>query len=233
MLGAGFLPFTTTVSLSGTGLIGDLFIDSNGVDIGSVPLGTTSSPVPVALSNPGNAAVNISAITATAPFTQTNDCPGNLAAAGSCTIMVSAAPESLGTLSGSLTASGIGPQGTTSQSVSLNATAVGAVLSSSITSLSFPDTPVNTSSSPQSLTIRNQGNTALQTLSVSTAGDFTQTNDCPAALNPNLSCTISVTASPSTQGDLTGSVQINGTSAGLAVVHTVPLSVLATVGEVA
>ncbi|MCU7802540.1 MAG: autotransporter domain-containing protein [Candidatus Thiodiazotropha sp. (ex Lucinoma borealis)] len=233
ILGAGFLPFTTTVSLSGIGLTGDLSIDSNGVDLGSVPLGTTSSAVPVALSNPGNAAVNISAITATAPFTQTNDCPGNLAAAGSCTIMVSAAPGSLGTLSGSLTASGIGPQGTTSQSVSLSATAVGAVLSSSLTSLSFPDTPVNTTSSPQSLTIRNQGNTSLQTLLVSTTGDFTQTNDCPTALDPNLSCTISVTASPSTQGDLTGSVEINGTSTGLAVVHTVPLSVLATVGEVA
>ncbi|MCU7880968.1 MAG: autotransporter domain-containing protein [Candidatus Thiodiazotropha sp. (ex Lucinoma aequizonata)] len=233
ILDAGFLPFTTTASLSGTGLIGDLFIDSNGVDLGSVPLGTTSSPIPVILSNPGNAAVNISAIATMAPFTQTNDCPDNLAAAGSCNIMVSVAPESLGTLSGSLTASGIGPQGKTSQSVSLSTTAVGAALFSSFASLSFPDTPVNTTSSPQSLSIRNQGNRSLQTLSVSTTGDFTQTNDCPAALNPNLSCTISITASPSTQGDLTGSVQINGTSAGLAVVHTVPLSVLATVGELA
>ncbi|MCU7905297.1 MAG: choice-of-anchor D domain-containing protein, partial [Candidatus Thiodiazotropha sp. (ex Epidulcina cf. delphinae)] len=231
ILGAGFLPFTTTVTLTGTGLAGDLLIENSGVDLGSIHLSTPSNSVPVTLSNAGNATVNITSIVTSAPFSQTNNCPAALGAAGSCTIMVSATPTSLGTLSGSLTASGTGPQGATSQTMPLSATAVAGILSASPTSLSYPDTPVGSTSSPQTITVSNQGNSALQTLSVSTTGDFTQTNDCPTTLDPNSSCTISVTASPSTSGDITGSVEINGSSGGRTLVNTVPLSVFATAGD--
>ncbi|MCU7937682.1 MAG: choice-of-anchor D domain-containing protein [Candidatus Thiodiazotropha sp. (ex Dulcina madagascariensis)] len=231
VLGAGFLPFTTTVSLTGTGQTGDLLLESNGVDLGSIHLGATSNSVPVTLSNAGNATVNITSIATSAPFSQTNNCPATLNAAGSCTIMVSATPASLGTLSGSLSAQGTGPQGATSQSVPLSATAVAGILNASPTSLSFPDTPVGSSSSPQTISVSNQGNLALQALSVSTTGDFTQTNDCPATLNANSSCTISVIASPSASGDITGSVEINSSSGGQTLTNTIPLNVLATTGD--
>ncbi|MCU7920659.1 MAG: choice-of-anchor D domain-containing protein [Candidatus Thiodiazotropha sp. (ex Epidulcina cf. delphinae)] len=231
VLGAGFLPFTTTVSLTGTGQTGDLLFESNGVDLGSIHLGATSNSVPVTLSNAGNATVNITSIATSAPFSQTNNCPTTLNAAGSCTIMVSATPASLGALSGSLTAQGTGPQGATNQSVPLSATAVAGVLNASPTSLSFPDTPVGSTSSPQTITVSNQGNLALQALSVSTTGDFTQTNDCPTTLDPNSSCAISVIASPSASGDITGSVEINSSSGGQTLTNTIPLNVLATAGD--
>ncbi|MCU7921689.1 MAG: choice-of-anchor D domain-containing protein, partial [Candidatus Thiodiazotropha sp. (ex Dulcina madagascariensis)] len=231
ILGAGFLPFTTTVSLTGTGQTGDLLFESNGVDLGSIHLGATSNSVPVTLSNAGNATVNITSISTSAPFSQTNNCPTTLNAAGSCTIMVSATPASLGALSGSLTAQGTGPQGATSQSVPLSATAVAGVLNASPTSLSFPDTPVGSTSSPQTITVSNQGNLALQALSVSTTGDFTQTNDCPTTLDPNSSCAISVIASPSASGDITGSVGINSSSGGQTLTTTIPLNVVATAGD--
>ncbi|MEW8027036.1 MAG: choice-of-anchor D domain-containing protein, partial [Candidatus Thiodiazotropha sp.] len=225
ILGMGFLPFTTSVLLSGTGLIGDLAIDGNAVDLGSVPLGVPSQPVAVPLSNVGNDAVTINTISATAPFSQTNDCPTTLNAGTSCTIMVSVTATGLGSQTGTLTASGIAIQGTTTQAISLLANAQSGVLGTSSNSIVFPDTPVNTTSSAETVTVTNTGNSSLLDLAVSSSGDFTQTNDCPTTLAANQSCSVSVMASPTTAGDVSGSLDISATDAGRTVGSTVALSV--------
>ncbi|MET0005713.1 MAG: autotransporter domain-containing protein [Candidatus Thiodiazotropha sp.] len=214
VLGMGFLPFTTSVLLRGTGLIGDLAIDGNAVDQSSVPLGVASQPVAVPLSNAGNDAVK-----ATAPFSQTNDCPATLNAGTSCTI---------GSQSRTLTASGTTIQG---QSISLAANAQSGVLGTSSDSIAFPDTPVNTTSSAETVTIRNTGKSSLLDLVVSSSGDFTQSNDCPTTLADNQSCTVSVMASPTTAGDVSGSLDISATDAGRTVSTTVALSVNATIAD--
>lgn len=224
VLGAGYLPISTTVSLSGTGLRGDLVIVSNGVDLGSVALGVTSQPATVPLSNSGNDAVNIGTISATAPFSQTNNCPAILNAGSSCNIMVSVTPTSVGSLSGTLTASGTAIQGATTQSTSLAATAVSGVLDLSTGSIAFPDTPVNTTSSAETVIVSNHGNSALANLSIATSGDFTQSNNCPTSLAVNQSCSVSVMASPTTSGALTGTLDITATGAN----SSVALSVIAT-----
>ncbi|MEW8079871.1 MAG: choice-of-anchor D domain-containing protein, partial [Candidatus Thiodiazotropha endolucinida] len=231
VLGMGFLPFTTSVTLSGTGLIGDLAIDGNAVDLGSVPLGVPSQPVAVPLSNAGNDAVTITTISATAPFSQTNDCPATLNAGTNCTIMVSVTATGLGSLAGTLTASGTAIQGTTTQTISLLANAQSGVLGTSSDSIVFPDTPVNTTSSAETVTITNTGNSSLLDLAVSSSGDFTQSNDCPTTLVANQSCTVSVMASPTTAGDVSGSLDISATDAGRTVSTTVALSVAATIAD--
>ncbi|MES9970575.1 MAG: choice-of-anchor D domain-containing protein [Candidatus Thiodiazotropha sp.] len=232
IFGQGFLPITASVTLSGTGLRGDLVIGSNGVDLGAVPLGTASQASPVTLTNSGNAAVEISTITATAPFAQTSDCPTSLAAGTSCTIMVNVTATTLGAQSGTLTTSGTAPQGTTTQSVSLIADAQGGVLSASPTSLSFPDTAVDTISSAETITVSNQGNASLQNLVVSVTGEFTHSNDCPTTLTPQQSCIISVMAAPVTAGDITGSLEISATSSGQTVSSLVDLGVRGTIADV-
>lgn len=231
VLGMGFLPFTTSVLLSGTGLIGDLAIDGNAVDLGAVPLGVPSQPVAVPLSNAGNDAVNITTISATAPFSQTNDCPTVLNAGTSCTIMVSVTATGLGSQTGTLTASGTAIQGTTTRPISLLANAQSGVLDTSSDSIVFPDTPVNTTSSAETVTITNTGNSSLLDLAVSSSGDFTQSNDCPTTLAANQSCTVSVMASPTTAGDVSGSLDISATDAGRTVSSTVALSVAATIAD--
>ncbi|PVV27326.1 MAG: hypothetical protein B6D79_02995, partial [gamma proteobacterium symbiont of Ctena orbiculata] len=210
-----------------------MVIGSNGVDLGAVPVGISSQSVPVSLSNSGNAAVNISTIDATGPFAQTNDCPASLAAGTNCTIMVNVTATTLGPQSGTLTASGTGPQGTTTQTVSLAADAQGGVMSVSTTALSFPDTPVDTISSAQTVTLTNMGNASIQDVLVSSVGEFTQSNDCPTTLTANQSCTISVMAAPTTAGDLTGSLEISATDSGQTVTSSVDLSVTATTADVA
>ncbi|MEJ2609411.1 MAG: autotransporter domain-containing protein [Candidatus Thiodiazotropha sp.] len=235
-LASANIPFTETISLSGTGLSGGLSldIDSNSIDLGSVTVGTPSSSVSTTLSQTGNAPVDITAITTSSPFSQSNDCPSTLAVGGSCTISVNVTATSPGDLAGTLSIAGSAPQGTSTTSIALSATAAAAPITSLVvspTSLNFADTAVDTTSDAQSITITNQGNTTVSTLSVSVTGDFTQTNNCSTSLSPTTSCTISVIAAPSTAGDLTGSVEIAGLSNSQAVAESVPLSVHATIAN--
>ncbi|MEW8507117.1 MAG: choice-of-anchor D domain-containing protein [Candidatus Thiodiazotropha sp.] len=232
VLGMSFLPFSVSVPLSGTGLIGEFAIEGNVLDLGTVTVNATSQAVSVPLSNPGNAGVDISSITATPPFAQTNDCPATLSAGASCTVMVDVTPTAQGSQSGTLTVSGSGPQGAANQTLSLTAEAVAPVLSLSPSSLSFPATPVNTESSAQTVTVTNGGNSALAGLLVSISGDFNQSNNCPTSLDPNQSCSVSVTALPTMTGDLSGSLEVSATSAGQSVIRTTSLSVTAAASNV-
>ncbi|WP_316364265.1 autotransporter domain-containing protein [Candidatus Thiodiazotropha sp. CDECU1] len=82
------------------------------------------------------------------------------------------------------------------------------------TALSFPDTTVDTSSQPQVVTVTNQGNTPLTVNSITTEGDFSQTNDCGTGIAAGASCDIQVVFTPQTSGAATGALNID-TSAGI------------------
>jgi len=65
-------------------------------------------------------------------------------------------------------------------------------------SLSF-SSPVGGSSAPQTVTATNVGPVAVGiaiSLTGSDAGDFSQTNDCPATFEPDATCHINVTFTP-------------------------------------
>ena len=69
------------------------------LDFGYQPVGSTSAPQPVTLTNAGTAALTISSITAPADFAQTNDCgtlPAVLGIGGICTINVTFTPSAEG-----------------------------------------------------------------------------------------------------------------------------------------
>ncbi|MES9946301.1 MAG: autotransporter domain-containing protein [Candidatus Thiodiazotropha sp.] len=213
----GSLPFTATVALSGIGQssqIGSLSFSPGSVDFGSVTVGSTSSSVPVTLSNTGDASVSINTITTTAPFAQTNDCPSDLDVNSSCLIMVSVTPTTTGTASESLAVDATGPQGAIVENITLSVTGTAPDLVVSDTALSFPDTTVDTSSQPQVVTVTNQGNTPLTVNSITTEGDFSQTNDCGTGIAAGASCDVQVVFTPQTSGAATGALNID-TSAGI------------------
>jgi len=56
----------------------------------------------------------------------------------------------------------------------------------------------------------NNGASAVAISSVSASSDFAQTNNCPASLNPQTSCTISVTLAPSSSGPLNEALAVVG-----------------------
>lgn len=74
----------------------------------STPVGQTSAPQTVVVSNGGHAELTINAITATNGFAQTNTCTAPLAAGAACTVSVSFAPTQVGALTGSLKVTGNG-----------------------------------------------------------------------------------------------------------------------------
>jgi Abnormal spindle-like microcephaly-assoc'd, ASPM-SPD-2-Hydin len=79
----------------------------------------------------------------------------------------------------------------------------------SANSLSFPNTLVNTSSTPMILTITNTGTANLVLNSVALGGtpspnSYAFVNSCPTTLAPNVSCSISVTFSPTLSGAVIG-----------------------------
>ncbi|MEW8428346.1 MAG: choice-of-anchor D domain-containing protein, partial [Candidatus Thiodiazotropha sp.] len=156
--------FTETVALTGVAEVvtfGELSLSPASLDFGSVAVGSSSSPLPVTLTNSGNAAVDITSITTTSPFAHSNDCPPTLTASGSCTIMVTATPATDGAISGSLTATGTGPQGTIRDETTLSANGSTPDVVVSDTQLSFPDGSVDTPSQPQVVTVSNQGTAAV------------------------------------------------------------------------
>ena len=75
-------------------------------------------------------------------------------------------------------------------------------------SLTFPDQVVFTTSKAKMVTLTNTGVGVLNIKSITVTGPFAQTNNCGTTVNPNASCTISVTFKPKTIGTVTGSVSI-------------------------
>ena len=93
-----------------------VFLQSPGVTLkpsslsfGNQALRTTSSPLPVLLTNNGSAALSIAGIaiggTNSIDFAQTNDCPALLSAGANCTIEVTFTPLTMGSLGATLAVS--------------------------------------------------------------------------------------------------------------------------------
>jgi hypothetical protein len=88
----------------------------------------------------------------------------------------------------------------------LNSAAPEVVVSPS--SLSFPTEVVNVASPSQTITVTNSGTSALSVSSVTTDGDFSETNRCTSTIAPNSSCTIQAFFTPSVFGTRTGQVNV-------------------------
>jgi hypothetical protein len=93
-----------SVSLDGVGLTSgpNATWSAASVGFGSQTVNTTSLPESITLTNYGTATLNISGITATASFGETDNCGSILASGASCTVNVTFTPGSTGTLNGTL-----------------------------------------------------------------------------------------------------------------------------------
>ena len=92
-----------TVSLSGFGLTPpSVSLSPATLSFAPQPVGTTSAAQTITLTNRGNAALAISGINVTGPFSQTSNCPSSLAGGAACTISIAFTPTASGTQSGTL-----------------------------------------------------------------------------------------------------------------------------------
>lgn len=81
------------------------------------------------------------------------------------------------------------------------------------TTLTFAAQQLNTTSAAQTVTLTNRGTMQSAISSITTSGDFAQTNNCGTDLAPGASCAISVTFRPTASGTRTGSLVVVDTDA--------------------
>jgi len=207
-----------TVSLVGTGVSAGgpvVSLSPSSLSFGNQPLGTTSTPQNVTLTNTGSSSLSISGIGITGQnpgdFAQNNNCGTSVATGASCTFTVTFTPTASGSRSATLNITD--NAGGSPQHVSLAGTGIGPMATLNPTSLSFGNQSVGTTSGTKGIQLKNTGNGALTISSIAISGtnttDFAQTNNCPGSLAPGAQCNINVNFSPTDFGTRTASLSIS------------------------
>jgi hypothetical protein len=201
-------------SLSGIGFQSApaVSLSASTLTFSGIPVGVTSASQAVTLTNQGNASLTINSIQTSGDYVQTNNCPSTLTSQSTCTINVAFTPAATGTRTGSLT---INDNAAGSpQSVSLSGVGLGPAIVLSSTALTFPAMPIGVTSASQMVTVTNQGTASLTVSGIQVSGDFSQTNNCSAALSSQFGCTIKITFVPTVAGNRTGALTVSSNAAG-------------------
>src|SRR4029077_10896273 len=176
---------------------------------GKVVVNTTSTGKNVTLANTGNATLIIASITTSgdfAPVTSTKPCGSALAAGKNCIIRVTFTPTQVGSRTGNVTI--IDNASNTPQTVPLSGTGV---LPATLTptSATYAALTVGTTSPAKVFTLRNNQTVTLNSIVISTTGDFkVSTTTCTASLVAKSNCTISVVFKPTAVGTRTGKLSV-------------------------
>ena len=88
---------------------GALKASTASLSFGDIAVGSSSSSQAVTVNNPGTTAASISSVSASANFSQTNNCGSSLAAGASCTVNVTFTPTTGGSLTGTLSVANSAP----------------------------------------------------------------------------------------------------------------------------
>jgi subtilase family serine protease len=195
-------------------------LSSASVAFGQQNVGSTSAPQVVTLANTGNASLSIASMavsgTNSGDFAQTSNCGGSVAAGSNCTITVTFTPSAAGSRSASLTVSD--NAGGSPQTIGLTGTGLQPVVSLSPGSLTFTQQSTGSTSTAQSVTLSDTGNTSLSISSIGLSGanaaDFAQTNDCGSGVGVGGSCTIMVTFAPAAAGSRSASLLVTDNASG-------------------
>ena len=111
-----------------------LTLSSNSLTFSSTVVGTTSASQMVTVTNSGSTTINVTGVAASANFAQTNTCMPSIAAGAKCTVTISFAPSTTGTLTGSVVLTDSDMTGT--QTISLSGTGAAVTSSTALTASS-------------------------------------------------------------------------------------------------
>lgn len=87
-------------------------------------------------------------------------------------------------------------------------------LTLSASSLNFGLMQVGLSSAPQPVTVTNVSSHTLTFTSITSSGDYSETNTCPTTMNAGTNCVITVTFTPTASGTRTGAVTLKDNAPG-------------------
>ena len=187
---------------------------SGGLNFGNQNVGTTSAPLTITVTNTGNATLTVSAVQITgtnaADFKESNTCTSaSVAPQATCGITVTFTPSITGTENANVTVTDNAPdspESTTLTGVGEGGSSPAVTLNP--TSLTFATQLVGTTSPAQNVMLTNTGTATLTITSITTTGDFAQTNNCGTTVAAGAGCTISVTFTPPTINTRTGTVSV-------------------------
>jgi hypothetical protein len=187
------------------------------INFGSSVVGSTVSQ-PVIVSNTGNAALTISAVSATGSGFSVNGftLPITVNAGKQTTITAAFDPTAAGAATGSISITSNAPTSPTAIALSGTGTASTLTLGISPTSLSFGNVLDTTTSTAQTVTITNTGNASVTISSVTATGTgFSITGfGSQTTLTPTQQLVLSVTFTPATAGAVTGSISVVSNATG-------------------
>jgi hypothetical protein len=208
-------PYTISILLPSDGLV-----VSGSLSFGNQILGTTSGPQTETLTNNSTSDLAITGIatssTSGSDFTQSSTtCGSTLAAGASCIVNATFTPAHAGPDNGTIT---IVDDATGSPQV-VSLTGVGVVAEANVTlspaSLRFDTQLVDTTSPPFPLVVNNYGTAELSISSIAANGaQFAESDNCVPSLASGAACTIYVTFTPGTSGEVTGTLSLTDNAPG-------------------
>jgi len=205
-----------SVNVSGTGVNGStLGLSASSINFGNQAYGVTSNPVPVNVTNTGNATVTFTSIGFSGAnpgnFAESDNCQPSLAAGNSCTVYVTFTPSTTASYSATMTLNDNAANNP--QSVSLSGTGVIPVTLSA-SSLKFGTVYVGTSKVAPAITLTSKMNVPLTGITIVVAGaGFSEVDTCGTSIPAAGTCTITVTFAPASQAVVNGSVTVTDSAA--------------------
>jgi hypothetical protein len=177
-----------------------LTFSASSLNFGLLQIGLTSASQTVTVTNVSSHSVTFTSIASSGDFSQSDTCPTTpttLGAGQNCTITVSFSPAAAGARTGAVTLKDNCP-GSPTQTIALTGTGEAGALGFTPASLNLGSVTVG-SSSTQSATLTNDGAAPVNItgIAISLAGTtFTQTNNCPATLSVQQTCTFQIVFTP-------------------------------------
>jgi cytochrome c553 len=205
-------------------------LDANQFSFGSIVNGTAAATKVLTVSNSGNALLNLSSLTLAgtdaAQFTKAGTCTAgsNIAAGGTCTVILGFAPNAIRTFSASLVISGNATNGNPTVTLSGAGIAVPTPIASIAPSaVAIGDVTVGVASGFQSVTLSNSGTAAmiLGAWTVSDPAFRLASNTCTTSLAAGANCSVAVQVSSTSVGSKSGNLAITSNAPGSP--HTVAL----------
>jgi len=196
-------------------------VTPSALDFNSQLVGVASTSQALTLTNTGVWPLAISSISVTGTnagdFKTTNTCGAALQPLASCKISVVFTPSQSGPRSATLVIPDV-LNGT--QSIGLGGIGVVSGPNATLTpaSLSFEPQVIRTTSAVQTVTVSNYGSAPVNITGIAASANFAATSQtsqpCPASLAAGASCYINVSFTPTTAGDLNGTLSITDNAPG-------------------
>lgn len=213
-----------------------LEISMSAITFGEVPVGSSANDQALKIKNSGSGELIIESIQTTGDFNAKLAFDRSLTAGDFDYLIVSFAPTTSGTLTGTLT---IKPVDADPKIINLTGAGLSTALFISPKTINFSEvtwltpeevieaTGPTTGAPPESsshavITVKNIGTKSLASLTITNPNEpidiFKQTNTCPNILEAGKTCFVTVTFTPNSVGEFTGTFFISATSSSTATI---------------